>query len=53
MKPKTIDEFCKKEPGSFKKFVAKKKQFLRKLESEREDRIRAARQTAQEMSWAA
>ena len=53
MKAKTIDEYCKKEAGSFKKFVEKKDKFLQGLENERKERIRAARKTACELSWAA
>ena len=53
MKPKTIDELCKKEAGSFKKFTEEKEKFLQGLESERKERVRASRKTALELSWAA
>ena len=52
-KAKTIDEVCNKPPGSFQKFVEEKKGFLQNIETERKERIRASRQTAQELSWAA
>lgn len=53
MKLKTIDELCKKEAGTFKKFVEQKEKFLQGLESDRKERIRASRKTALELSWAA
>jgi hypothetical protein len=53
MKIKTIDEHFGVEAGSFKKFVEKKEKFLNGLENERKERIRASRQTAQEIAWAA
>jgi hypothetical protein len=53
MKSKTIDELCKKDAGSFKKFTEQKEKFLQGLESERKERIRASRKTALELSWAA
>ena len=53
MKPKTIDEHCKKPAGSFKKFIKEKETFLQNLETERKERIRASQQTARELSWAA
>lgn len=53
MKAKTIDELCKKDAGSFKKFVEQKEKFLQGLESDRKERIRASRKTALELSWAA
>jgi hypothetical protein len=53
MKPKTIDEHCKKPAGSFKKFIKEKETFLQNLENERKERIRASRQTSQELSWTA
>jgi hypothetical protein len=48
-----IDEVCKDERGTFKKFVAKKTAHLKALETERKDRIRASREAAQELSLAA
>ena len=53
MKPKTIDELCKKQDGSFKRFVKEKESFLQSLETERKERIAASRKTARDLSWAA
>ena len=44
MKPKTLDESCGQPEGSFKKFVAEKEAFLKKLEDDRKNHIRAARE---------
>ena len=52
-KSKTIDELCRKPAGSFSKFIAEKKAFQQALESERKERIRACRETALELAWAA
>ncbi len=52
MKAKTIDDLCKKEAGTFKKFIQQKEGFLLSVEKERKDRIRAAKSTAREMVWA-
>ena len=51
MKPKTIDEFCGADAGSFKKFIKQKQSFLQKIEEKRKSRIQAAR-AAREFSWA-
>ncbi len=40
MKAKTIDEFCGKPPGSFKKFISKQEADLREIERKRKERIR-------------
>lgn len=53
MKAKTIDEACDKPAGSFKKFVKCKEAFLQSLETDRKERISAARKAARELSWAA
>ncbi len=53
MKAKTIDEVCNKPEGSFQKFVEQKRKYLQSVESERKERIRASRNTARELSWAA
>ena len=53
MKAKTIDEHSGQAAGSFKKFVEQKEVFLQRLERERKERIRASRQAASDLSWAA
>ena len=53
IKGKTIDEVCKSEPGSFKKFVKKKEAHLQNLENERKERIRASREAARQLALAA
>lgn len=52
MKAKNIDELCKSEPGSFKKFLKQKEAYLKKMDANRKARIHASRNTAREMSWA-
>jgi len=52
-KAKTIDEVCKQPEGSFAKFIQQKENFQRSLEAERKERICAARQLAEGLSWAA
>jgi hypothetical protein len=52
-KAMTLDEHFKQPTGSFAEFVKRKEDFLESLEHDRQDRIRSARRTACEMSWAA
>src|ERR1043165_5132630 len=42
MKGQTIDELCKAEAGTFKKFIKKKEAHLVAIENERKERIRAS-----------
>jgi hypothetical protein len=51
MKRKTIDDLCKSEPGTFKKFIEKKEAHLKALENERKERVRASRAAVLELSW--
>ncbi len=48
---KNIDELCGS-PGSFKKFLQQKKEYLKKQEDKRKVRIRSNR-AARAMAWAA
>jgi hypothetical protein len=52
MKPKTIEEFCGAKVGSFKDFLQKKQDYLRKIEGQRKERVKVAR-ACKELSWAA
>ena len=40
MKAKTIDEFCRCEPGTFKRFIQQQEDELRRQEENRKTRIR-------------
>lgn len=53
MKAKTIDQVCGEEAGAFKKFIKDKEAYLKALENERKERIRAAREATWELSQAA
>lgn len=41
MRAKTIDEFCRCEPGTFKRFIQQQEEELRQQEENRKARIRA------------
>lgn len=42
-KVKTIDEVCGKPAGSFRKYLEEKSAYLKRIEQERQARIKAAR----------
>lgn len=50
-KPMTIDQYCQSPEGGHADFIKRKEEFLKTLECERKERIRAARQFARELSW--
>lgn len=52
MKKKHIDELAGKNPGSFKKFLKDKEEYLKKLEEKRTQRIKACH-AARPVAWAA
>ena len=49
----TLDGLCNSKPGTFKQFVRTKEALLLALENERKARIRASREAASKLAWAA